>query len=104
MEGESLGVLSGIRTHKQYLYGTQFEVVVDHEPLVILYNSKKELPARVAKHVSKLKSYQFKVVYQSGSKNPSDYGSCHPTGKTKNSELWKGNGWELKTSRRTWKL
>ena len=60
---------------------------MDHEPLVSLYNSKKELPARVAKHVSKLKGFQFKVVYQSGSKNPSDYGSRHPMGKTNFSAL-----------------
>ena len=78
VEGESLGILNGVKKHKKYLYGTQFEVVVDHEPLVSLYNSKKELPARVAKHVDKLKGFQFKVVYQSGSKNPADYGSRHP--------------------------
>ena len=61
------------------MYGTQFEVVVDHEPLVSMYNGKKELPARVAKHVSKLRGFNFKVVYQPGSKNPADYGSRHPS-------------------------
>ena len=32
VEGESLGVLSGCMENKQYLYGTKFEVVVDHKP------------------------------------------------------------------------
>ena len=41
VEGESLSVLTGVRTNKRYLYGTQFEVVVDHQPLVSLYNVKK---------------------------------------------------------------
>ena len=36
------------------------------------------MPARVAKHIDKLKGFQFKVIYQPGSKNPSDYGSRHP--------------------------
>ena len=63
VEGESLGVLYGVKKHKKYLYGMQFEVVVDHEPLVSLYNGKKELLARVAKHVDKLKGFQFMVIY-----------------------------------------
>ena len=36
VEGESLSVLTLIRTNKRYLYGTQFEVVVDHQLLVSL--------------------------------------------------------------------
>ena len=40
VEGESLAVLSGIMANKQYLYGTSFEVVVDHRPLVALYLTK----------------------------------------------------------------
>jgi len=34
VDGESLGVLTGIRSNKMYLYGRPFQVVVvDHEPL-----------------------------------------------------------------------
>ena len=36
------------------------------------------MSARVAKHIDKLKAFQFKVSHQPGSKNPSDYGSRHP--------------------------
>ena len=65
--------------HKQYLYGTRFEVVVDHEPLVALYNShSKELPLRVAKHKNKLRAFDFTVVYEPGLTNPSDWGSRNP--------------------------
>ena len=40
VEGESLAVYSQIMTNRRYLYGTEFVVVVDHEPLVTLYNNK----------------------------------------------------------------
>ena len=36
------------------------------------------MSARVAKHIDKLKAFQFKVSYQPGSKNQLDYGSRHP--------------------------
>ena len=77
VEGESLGILKGIRTNKWYLYGTKFEVIVDHQPLVSLYSRKKELPVRVAKHISKLKDFCFEVRYEPETRNPSDYGSWH---------------------------
>ena len=79
VDGESLGVLTGILCNKLYLYGTKFTVVVDHLPLVPMYKShSKALPARVAKHKSKLKAFDFDVVYEVGITTPSDYGSRHP--------------------------
>ena len=55
VDGESLGVLTGM-----YLYGTKFTVVVDHLPLVPMYKSNsKALPARVAKHKSKRRAFDF---------------------------------------------
>ena len=39
VDGESLGVLTGILSNKMYLYGTKFTVVVDHLPLVPMYKS-----------------------------------------------------------------
>ena len=54
-EGESLAILSGILSNKMYLYGTHFEVITDHAPLVSMYNSpSKPLPVIIAKHKSKL--------------------------------------------------
>ena len=48
VEGESLAVLSGIMSNKQYLYETRLETVVDHNSLVPLYNSlKRPSPVRV---------------------------------------------------------
>ena len=51
VDGENLGVVNGILSNRMYTYGTQFEVRVNHEPLVSLYNSNsRDLPVRVAKH------------------------------------------------------
>ena len=72
-------IYSGIKSNKTYLYGTPFEVVVDHKPLLGLYKPRtKELTARVARHKSKLGGFDFKLVYEPGCTTPSDYGSRHP--------------------------
>ena len=79
VDGESLGVLTGILCNKLYFYGTKCMVVVDHLPLVPMYKyHSKALPVRVAKHKSKLKALDFDVVYEAGITTPSDYGSRHP--------------------------
>ena len=52
MDGESLGVYSGIITNRRYLYGTEFTVVTGHQPLVLLYNnSSRSAPVRVERQV-----------------------------------------------------
>jgi len=79
VEGESLAVLTGIKTNRMYLYGTNFEVVVDHKPLVPLYNSPgRPSPIRVDRHKSKLLAFNYTVVYKPGHRNPCDYASRHP--------------------------
>ena len=79
-DGESLAVLSGVKSNKMFLYGAPFEVIVDHKPLVSLYNSvSKPAPVRVDRHRSKLLAFDFKVKYEPGSSNPCDYGSRNPS-------------------------
>ena len=52
-DGESLGVISAIKEHGMYLYGTKFTCVVDHEPLVPLYYShSRDLLSRVTRQQS----------------------------------------------------
>ena len=82
VEGVSLGVASMIQVNKMYLYGTEFEVLTDYQPLCALYNSThRNLPSRVVRYLSKLRG--FKLVYEPGSTTPSDYASRHPA-KAKN--------------------
>ena len=52
---------------------------MDHEPLVSLYNSNSKcLPVRVAKDRSKLRGFNFEVVWEPGTTTPADYGSHNP--------------------------
>ena len=79
IEGESLGVLWGIKIHAMYLYGTKFEVITDHEPLVPFFNNpNRPAPTRVERHRSKLRCFNFTMKYESGKTTPCDYGSRHP--------------------------
>ena len=50
-------------------------------------NHSKALPARVAKHRTKLRAFDFTVVYEPGTTTPSDYGSRHPPAVRKYTEL-----------------
>ena len=80
VDGESLGVVNMILSKQMYLYGAQFEVMLDHKPLVSLYNSNsRDLPVRVAKHRSKLRGFNFKVVWEPGTTSPANYGSHNPS-------------------------
>jgi hypothetical protein len=88
VEKESNGVHTGIKANNMYLAGTDFEVVVDHKPLVPLYNKDtRPKQARVDRHRMKLAQYSFKMVYEPGVRNPCDYGSRHPPVKPKYTEL-----------------
>ena len=87
MDGESLGVYSGIITNRRYLYGTEFTVVTDHQPLVPLYNNpSRPAPVRVERHRSKLRHFTFDLQYEPGYTSPCDYASRHPPAKTHFSE------------------
>ena len=79
IEKESLGLYSGVVANRMYLLGTKFEAVVDHKPLLPLYNKvTRPKQARVDRHRMKLAAFDFEVVYEPGTSNPCDYGSRHP--------------------------
>ena len=53
MDSESLAVVSGI------------SVMTDHNPKVPMYNSHyKSMPVRSVKHKSKLKAFDFELIYE----------------------------------------
>ena len=76
IEKESLALYSGVVSNKMYLLGSKFEAVVDHQPLLPLYNRPaRPKQMRVDRHRMKLAGYDFEVVYEPGSRTPCDYGS-----------------------------
>ena len=76
---ESLGLFSGIVANRMYLLGTKFVAVVDHKPLLPLYNkAARPKQARVDRHRMKLVTFDYEVVFEPCTSNPCYYGSRHP--------------------------
>ena len=74
IEREALAICWGINHFKNYLIGHRFTVSSDHSPLQNLFNgSKKNLPPRIERWILKLQEFNFKVIYEKGMNNPSDY-------------------------------
>ena len=76
IEKESNALLTGMISNRMYLLGIPFVAVVDHKPLLPLYNTpKRPKQMRVDRHRMKLMAFDFKVIHMSGDKIPCDYGS-----------------------------
>ena len=76
IEKESNALHSGIVANKMYLLGKPFVAMVDHRPLMPLYNTpRRPKQMRVDRHRMKLAAYDFGVEYIPGTQTPCDYGS-----------------------------
>ena len=73
VEKEALSLVYGIRKFHQYLYGRQFVMVTDHEPLLVLLGSKKEVPplaaARLQRWALLLSAYSYQLEFRKTSKH-----------------------------------
>ena len=64
IEKGSNALLTGIASNKMYLLGVPFEAVVDHKPLVPLYNNpRRPKQMRIDRHRMKLSAYNFKLIH-----------------------------------------
>ena len=58
--------------------------MTDHKPVEIIYGQRTaKTSARIERWVLRLQPYAFKIVYKSGTNNPADYLSRHPTNESK---------------------
>ncbi|KAJ8375474.1 hypothetical protein SKAU_G00060540 [Synaphobranchus kaupii] len=48
IDKEALGLVWGVKRFNQYLYGREFILVTDHQPLVSIFNPQKAIPATAA--------------------------------------------------------
>lgn len=80
LEIESLALVFGTMKNHIYLYGLpQYTASTDHQPLLALYKqTKQDMPAHILRHKLKLQGYNFQLIHEPGSVNPSDYLSRHP--------------------------
>ena len=93
---------SGIVANRMYLLGTKFEAVVDHKPLLPLFNKvSRPKQARVDRHRMKLAAFDFEVAYELGNTNTCNYGSRHPpaTPEGQDEAIRQGQGEEEDTVR-----
>ena len=61
-----------------YLYGIDFVILSDYQPLEVLYSPKGKPAARILRWYIRLLPYRFVVKYRKGSDNPADYFSHKP--------------------------
>ena len=79
-EREALAIVWGIEHFHLYLYGAPFTLHTDHKALKIIFgNPLSKPPARIERWLLRLQQYDFNVVYTTGSENPADFLSRHPS-------------------------
>ena len=82
-ELELLALVWSVEHFKNYVYGSEFEIVSDHKALKsVLKASKfnKTFPSRITRWVDRLLPFDFTVVHTTGrTLGMADYLSCHPS-------------------------
>ena len=68
IEKECLAVVWGVQKFHQYLYGREFILETDHQPLTYLNKSKTE-NSRLMRWALLLQQYRFRIVAIKGSEN-----------------------------------
>lgn len=68
IEKECLGIVWAVQKFSRYLYGREFCLETDHQPLTYL-NTSKVANARLMRWALSLQPYRFKVVAIKGSEN-----------------------------------
>ena len=77
-EREVLAVSWSVQHYHLYVYGNPFTVIMDHKPLVAIFNKPNSRPPLIQRWCLKLQPYKFVVKYEPGKLNPADYMSRHP--------------------------
>ena len=83
IEREMLAVVWVVEHFHLYVYGAQFSVITDHEPLIGIFRNHKQASARIERWKLRLMPYNCKRVYRPGrdAENPADFMSRHPSSK-----------------------
>lgn len=68
---EALAIVFAAKKFHKYIYGKQFVIFSDHQPLREIFNEKKSTPVvtgRLQRWAIYLASYDYKIIYKKGSK------------------------------------
>ena len=78
-EREALAIIWACEHYNVYVYGSEFDVITDHKPLLgILNKPMVKSTARIERLSLRLQPYKVNIVYRPGKNNPADYLSRHP--------------------------
>lgn len=79
---EATAIIFGIKKFYQYLYGREFILAVDNQPLVRIFGNDKEIPkiaaSRLQRYAVTLASFNYKIEYVKSKNNCSDFLSRCP--------------------------
>lgn len=68
IEREALSIIYGVTKFRQFLYGRRFTLVTDHEPLVSIFASDKNIPTLTAQRLQRwaliLMGFQYDIKYK----------------------------------------
>ena len=68
IDKEALGVVWGVKRFHQYLNGTSFTLITDHQPLTTLFSPDRPMSATAASRLQRqalfLASYSYKIQYR----------------------------------------
>lgn len=71
LEREALAIIFAIKHYHKFLYGRNFTLITDHQPLQIIFNPNKSLSsvttARLIRWSIFLSAYNYTIKYKKGS-------------------------------------
>ena len=80
-EREMLAIVWSVEHFHLYVYGAQFTMITDHNPLIGIFKNHKENSSRIERCKPRLMPYDCKLIYRPGrdAENPADFMSRHPS-------------------------
>lgn len=72
IDKEALAIIAGVKKFHHFLYGREFTIVTDHQPLLGIFSRSKQTPEiispRMLRWSQMLNAYEFKLVHRPGKK------------------------------------
>ena len=81
-EKEALSVIWACEKFHIFLYGKQFDILTDHQPLTVLYTHNGKPSPRILRWSLRLQSYEYNIKFIPGRLNPADMLSINPISAT----------------------